>query len=1301
MERFTEKSMRTQIASLVGCGVLAACTGIPTERQSANDIVPAPAVEAAIAGDLHCPANPDYAKVATSLHMTEATLRTILANRNMSLQAYCDAPFRRKLNTLVRGRTPPGALAANPQAASDFEYRLSRLEGFDPTGQIDVAAEYAAAAQQALQQRLAQVRSRGDVALPKATDNAVWTSLGPGSSGGRLRSLLIDPTNPNIVWLGAVSGGVWKSTDAGQTWRATTDSTVGSVGIYSMTMMPGNPNTVFATTGEVLPSVGIIVTRDGGNTWQTLSATGDAAAALQKARALVIHPLQTSLMVIAAGNAGIWRTTDGGATWTQAAPAIPITATGTTFTFPSNTNSLKMDPNTPSNLIATTSYGAIQTSNDFGATWQTSTQYPGNTEDARRRIEVAYAKSAPGRVYAAAGPPLNDANKFTEILRSDNGGATWVSLGRAKEASRPFNTWRDQSNYDLIIWADPTNANHLLVGDIGMWRSSDAGNTWNLISDYATRPFASLNIPYSVNTFGAIGSAEYLHPDHHAIVEDPGYNGTSNRRIWFGNDGGVWKADDITLLRFDTTPSPTDTGTRTGPLAYLNTDLRITQSYYVNGAADLGGFLISGTQDNGSRYYNGNAINWWQSAVGDGFRGAVNPNNPTLFINTGQASAIQRVSTNPARPRLEALWSGFSGEGFSFATYVEASKLAPNRLYMMGSTLWVSDDIWSPSPTRTRILGEDTQQDGNIIAATAVAPSNPNTVWVIRQQNGVLHKTNNALSSAPGWQRVVVPATQASMGTRVYIDPTDENRVYATFSIGVGKAVLRSKDGGSTWQDLTNNLPNSYVYAITQHPLNRQVIYVGTEFGLFVSNDDGATWSLMSGAPTGVPIEDLQWFDNQTLLVATFGRGVYKVANPSALAAPGQTQTITFANPGLKALSQSGFTPPASATSGLPVSFWSATPGVCTVAGGVVKLWTGGTCTLNAMQPGNAAYFSAPPVQQSFNVSAPAATTLSKRAIDVDGQGRSAIVMRNSAGQMMIGRFAAGASLAFTPFAGPDTSYRLVAVVDLDGNGKSDLVFQNMTQGTFGDVKIWPDFQSSNERLWRQVKQVWDVQAVGDLDGDGKGDLVWRYVADDPRDTGVSYIWFYDDANVPVVRKRGGAPLDWQLLGAADLNNDGAADMIYINPQGQIRALMATNNPVRTCANLLVGNMPTGYTALKVGDFTGGRRGDILMRNNATGKVVFMMMNATGLPLPPSIADPNDPNASCTGTSFIIDTNIVDGPQVPATYTYFASGDYDGDGILDTAWLSPAGIILYLSRQPESAFFTNVVPPAGYTVFQP
>ena len=1292
-----------RIASIMGSGILAACTGMPAERETLPAIVSPPeavassAIESAIAGDLHCPADPTFQNVAAGLHMPEANFRTILANRNVSLQAYCNSPYKRKLNTLGKGRTPPPTSAASP----DFEYRLSRLGRLNQIGQPDFAAQYAAAAQRTLQQRLEQAASPGRASIRTATDNAVWTSLGPGSTGGRLRSLLIDPTNTNVVWLGAVSGGVWKSTDAGQTWRATTDSTVGAVGIYSMTMMPGNPNTVFATTGEVLTSIGMIVTRDGGNTWQTLTASGGAATALLNARALVIHPVQTNLMVMAAGSEGIWRSTDSGVTWTQVAPAIPITATGTTFTFPSHTNSLKMDPNTPANLIATTSYGAIQTSSDFGANWQTNTQYPGNTEDNRRRIEVAYAKSVPGRIFAAAGPPLNDANKFTEILRSDNGGATWVSLGRAKEASRPSNTWRDQSNYDLVIWADPANGNHVLVGDIGMWRSSDAGVTWNLVSDYATRTFASLNYPYPINTFGATGSAEFLHPDHHVIVEDPGYNGGTNKRVWFGNDGGVWKADDVTQLRFDVTPAPTDTGTRPGPLAFLNTDLRITQSYFVNGAANLGGFLISGTQDNGSRYYSGNAINWWQSAVGDGFRGAINPNNPTQFINTGQASAIQRVSTNPARPRLESLWSGFSGESFNFSTYVEASKQAPNRLYMMGSTLWVSDDIWSPTPTRTRILGEDTQQNGNIITATAVSASNPNTVWVIRQQNGVLHKTNNALSGAPAWQRVIVPASQASTGTRVFIDPADENRVYATYSIPSGKAVFRSKDGGATWQDLTSNLPNSYAYAITQHPLNKQVIYLGTEFGLFVSNDDGASWALMPNAPTGVPIEDLQWFDNQTLLVATFGRGVYRVTNPSSLIAAGQTQTITFANPGGKAMSQSGFTPAATSTSGLPVSFWSTTPSVCTVVSGAVKLWTGGTCTLNAWQAGDATYLSASQVQQSFNVAAPAATTLSKRAIDVDGLGRSAIVMRNSSGQMMIGRFSAGASLAFTPFTGPDTSYRLVAVADLDGNGKSDLVFQNMTQGTFGDVKIWPDFQSASERLWRQVKQVWDVQAVGDLDGDGKGDLVWRYVADDPRDTGVSYIWFFDDANVPVVRKRGGAPLDWQLLGAADLNNDGGADMIYINPQGQIRALMATTNPARSCANLLVGNMPTGYTALKVGDFTGGRRGDILMRNNATGKVVFMMMNASGLPLPPSTADPNDPNASCTGTSFTIDTNIVDGPQVPATFTFFATGDFDGDGILDTAWLSPAGVILYLSRQPESSFFTNVMAPAGYTVFQP
>lgn len=290
--------------------------------------------------------------------------------------------------------------------------------------------------------------------------------------------------------------------------------------------------------------------------------------------------------------------------------------------------------------------------------------------------------------------------------------------------------------------------------------------------------------------------------------------------------------------------------------------------------------------------------------------------------------------------------------------------------------------------------------------------------------------------------------------------------------------------------------------------------------------------------------------------------------------------------------------------------------------------------------------------------------------IDIDGNGKSVLLVRSNNAQMQAGRLV-GNKMQFSALTDPGPDFRLAGVADFAGDGKSDLVFVNTSTPERGDVRAWSNFLPAGDRLLRQVKHVWEVQAVGDLDGDGKGDLVWRYVVGDSPDTGVSYIWFTDGTGVAQVRKRGGAPLDWTLLGARDLNGDGAADMVYVAPDGTIRVLMATAN--RTCANYGAGSVPAGFTAMALADFTGNKRGDVLLQNLSNGAIQLLSLDATGVQLPPPSANPDDPNASCTGTAgATIGTKLLAMPGLNPTSTnnpqFFAAGDFDGDGISDILW---------------------------------
>ncbi len=410
-------------------------------------------------------------------------------------------------------------------------------------------------------------------------------------------------------------------------------------------------------------------------------------------------------------------------------------------------------------------------------------------------------------------------------------------------------------------------------------------------------------------------------------------------------------------------------------------------------------------------------------------------------------------------------------------------------------------------------------------------------------------------------------------------------------------------------------------------------------------------------------------------------------------------QTITFQMLPDRPLGSSPPTLSATASSGLPVSFSSQTPSVCSVAGTNLSLVAIGACLIRATQEGNAQFLPAPAVTQGFTVFSSTSSAALRGAINLDDSGRTPILVRSGSAQFQVAKFTNN-TFQFAPLSDPGSGYRLIGVGDFDGNGRSDLAFQNMNQGIFGDIKIWRDFSPSNEVYWRQVKQVWDVQAAGDMDGDGYSDLVWRYVVSESADTGVSYIWFTNGAGVAQVRKRGGAPLDWQLLGAADLNGDRAADMVYINPSNQVRVLMGTPN--RTCANLAATAIPSGYTALKLADFSGKGRADILIKNSA-GQVGMLSLNAVGLVLPPYAGTPDDQNAACTSSALTVATESVSLPNVDPSWQYFASGDFNGDGIVDIAWMQPnrtLSVWLMNGAGASPTIINNAgTAPAGFSAF--
>jgi hypothetical protein len=339
---------------------------------------------------------------------------------------------------------------------------------------------------------------------------------------------------------------------------------------------------------------------------------------------------------------------------------------------------------------------------------------------------------------------------------------------------------------------------------------------------------------------------------------------------------------------------------------------------------------------------------------------------------------------------------------------------------------------------------------------------------------------------------------------------------------------------------------------------------------------------------------------------------------------------------------------------------------------------------------------------------------LSKRGgIDLDGNNKSVLLVTSTAGVTQAGRLTNNSFVwSSTPILNPGQSFRTLGAVDFAGTGKSDLAAlqtASLNASGQGDARLYRNFDiAGGGSSLRLVKPTWDVQAVGDLDGDGFGDLVWRFQGQSPNidDQGVSYIWFTDGNGVAQVRKRGGAPLTWKLLGAADLNGDNAADMIYVSPENAVRVLMATGTLAapRTCANLSGGTIPAGATAIKLADFTGNRRGDILARNSTTGAITIISLSGVGLTLPAYTGAPDDPNASCTASSLSVTQTATYTFTSNPSWSIFATGDFDGDGIFDIVFIQPdPGRTLTMWKMgangAQPTVFNAGTAPANFSAF--
>ena len=529
---------------------------------------------------------------------------------------------------------------------------------------------------------------------------------------------------------------------------------------------------------------------------------------------------------------------------------------------------VKFDPNDSNKAVAGGNRnGKACYSTDGGLTWHTSV----SSLPWSGRVELTYAAHDSATVYVSVDRGSG------EIWKSTDGGQTYNKQKGLNENGLPANLLGQQGWYDNVIWAgDPQDDNLVVVGGIDLWRSADGGDNFRRISEWS--------------------ADQSVHADHHAIAAHPNFDGTTNKTVFFGNDGGIYKTDDIRTVGSDQD--------RTQGWIRLVNQYAVTQFYSGAGNASTG-TIIGGAQDNGTLSFTParGSQQWIEILGGDGGFVAADPMDTNYFYSEYVYLGLYRNSDGASSDNTwwenyisGQYWNGGLGRwDWKPAPYTipdamneNALFIAPfvldpdesNRLLAGGNSLWRTNDAKTPNTDDSGPSWASIKPGvGSLISAIAVAQGDSDIIWV-GHVNGEIYVTHDGTNATPNWQLVGQSGPNAlsvhRYCTRITIDPTDHNTVYVMFGGYVSGNVWKTTDGGQTWSNIGSALPQAPVRSLVIHPRRADFLYLGTEVGVFTSEDAGATWSPTNEGPTNCAVYELFWM-NESLICVTHGRGMFSI----------------------------------------------------------------------------------------------------------------------------------------------------------------------------------------------------------------------------------------------------------------------------------------------------------------------------------------------------------------------------------------------------------------------------------------
>ena len=692
-------------------------------------------------------------------------------------------------------------------------------------------------------------KSRKAVRLNKTTNVESWYTIGPHNLGGRTLALAFNPLNPNTIYAGSASGGLWRSYSGGRGANAWEYVSTGFpvLAVSSIAFASDDSNTIYIGTGEVYNyqaagtgeafrntrgsyGLGVLKTTDGGLTW---TRSLDWAFNQQRGVwAVKINPLNPNT-IWAGTTEGTFKSTDAGATWTQVHDVIMVMDL---VINPVDTNIVF----TACGNFSSVGHGIYRTM-DGGAAWTKLTQGLPPTFAGKAMLDIY--EPSPSVVYASIGNGffVGGPNNASWLCQSVDNGETWVIV-----STRDYSKWQGWFAHDVAV--NPKDLNEVIAVGIEIYKSTTGGS--NLIRK-STGGWFSRRVPPE----GPEGPPTYSHVDHHDVV----YHPTIPNIIYFANDGGVFRTTD---------------GGET--FESCNGGYQTSQ-FYGGFSSSVDDSLLSmgGFQDNSTAIYDGQ-LAWIVRLIGgDGAWTAIDPTNDNIIYGSWQFLNL-RKSTNRGQSFFGISVPNFGGGTTSFIAPFVIGMDSPDVIYAGRDIVYKSItggqgvNAWSATNNGAAL-------DGNPVLAMAISHQNSDVVYAATapfvNPPGVFRTLNGGIT----WDDITTTLPDRFPGDMA-VDPTDEAIVYIVFS-GFGTShAFKSIDFGSTWQDIGQSLPDVPTSAVVVDPKVPNHIYVGNDIGVYVSTDGGETWQEFSeGFPEAVLVMDLSISRvNRKLRVATHGNGAFE-----------------------------------------------------------------------------------------------------------------------------------------------------------------------------------------------------------------------------------------------------------------------------------------------------------------------------------------------------------------------------------------------------------------------------------------